>query len=49
VREGVRVFNLKGWGELGKNGCGKKYLCMRWGGEGKEGKEGKTWGGKVGG
>jgi hypothetical protein len=40
VREGVRVTNLKGWGELGKNGCGEEKLVNEMG-VGKERKERK--------
>jgi hypothetical protein len=40
VREGVRVTNLKGWGELGKNGCGEEIFVKEMG-VGKERKERK--------
>jgi hypothetical protein len=40
VREGVRVTNLKGWSELGKNGCGEEKFVNEIG-VGKERKERK--------
>jgi hypothetical protein len=38
LREGVRVTNLKGWSELGKNGCGEEKFVNEIG-VGKEWKE----------